>query len=149
MCRHSHLATRLTGQDVVAAVVLLVEYMRSHERTNHAVIVNLTEASALIVMLIIHIDNIEASATLVLFASLINVTLHRDSVLLELVVSVHLVKSCLLTLESLLAQVVNFALLLLQGMSTNLLVSLDEVLLEALLLVDEVSRHGIRSKYLS
>ena len=149
MGRYGHVGTCLTGQDVVATVIFFVEYMRSHERTNHAVIVNLAKTSAIFVMLIVHIDNIEAGTALVLFAGLIHVTFHGDSVMLELVIRIHFVKSCFLTLEALLAQVVNFGLLLLQCSSASLLVGLDEVLREALLLVDEVSRHGVRSKYLS
>ena len=93
----------LPCQNIVRAIVFLVEDAGSHKGPNLSISIDLTKLLTISGFIIVHIDYVERSATLVLLASLIDISFEGDAIILELVVLVHLVEALLLPLESLLA----------------------------------------------
>ena len=145
--RYIDFGTNIAGKDVVSSVVLLIKYSRSDERSYTGVIVNLFQASTLVVAVIVHIDDVETCTALVSLTCSIYISFETDSVLLELLLVIHDVESLLLTFKSLFPQVENFGLLLIHYIGSHFLICFVEGLVKTILLVNKMRRGGVRTEY--
>ena len=149
MCRNWDRWSRITSQDIILTVILSVEHFAPHQGSNFGVIVDYSESLTVFVIVIIKVDDIEGGSSLILFTSVISISLYHDSILLEFLMGIHSRESYVFSFEALLSQVLNFTLSEIKVLLSNLLVCNVEVFIESLGFSDVVGRRRIRSENLS
>ena len=127
-------ATVLSSKDIVSTVALIVDVLGSHEGANSAVVIVLLEAITLWVCIVIMVEQVEGSATVVLAARIEVLFLDLDDCLLLRFSAFHVFKSVDLSVEAFFTEVRPSVLHMLELLGSNFLVCDGEVLIKSLLL---------------
>ena len=127
-------ATVLSSKDIVSTVALIVDVLGSHEGANSAVVIVLLEAITLWVCIVIMVEQVEGSATVVLAARIEVLFLDLDDCCLLRFSAFHVFKSVDLSVEAFFAEVRPSVLHMLELLGSNFLVCDGEVLIKSLLL---------------
>ena len=146
MVRYWHWWSLHPCQDIIFSVVLLVEDLAPHESSYLRIIIYLFKSLAIGIIVVVESHNIEGGTSLILLTSLVHVSPHVDSVVLEFLMSFHGSKSIVFPMETLLSQIRNLGLLGLKSFLPHNLIGDVEVLVETLSLRDEVGGDWIRSE---
>ena len=127
-------ATVLSSKDIVSTVALIVDVLGSHEGANSAVVIVLLEAITLWVCIVIMVEQVEGSATVVLAARIEVLFLDLNDCFLLRFRAFHVFKSVDLSVEAFIAEVRPSVLHMLELLGSNSLVCNGEVLIKSLLL---------------
>ena len=137
------------SQNVIVTIVLGIKHFRSHQCSHLGILINTSEFFPIFTVIIIQSDNVEGCSTLILFACLVHVSFHVDSIFLKLLVALHVLKSFVISIESFLPQIFNFGLPHIECILSGFLICNVEVLIESLSFRNVMRGDRIRSEYLS
>lgn len=112
MIRHTDGLSDFSSQNIETIIVLLIEVLTPHHCSHLCIIINHFQFLSIFILVIVKVDNIVCSTTLVLFACLVQVNSGSESVHFLLLVLFHVFPSLLLSLKSFFSQMTKFSMLL-------------------------------------
>ena len=127
-------AAVLSCKDIVRTIALIVDVLGSHEGANSAILIILLEAITLWIIVIVMVEHVEGSATVVLAACVEVILLDLDDLCLLCFGALHVFKSVDLSAEALFSEVCPSVLHMLELLGPDSLVCDSEVLIKSLLL---------------
>ena len=137
---HLHCLSLLACENVILSIASVVHVLGSDQRPYFSIIFNLLELLSIFSWIIILVQQVVGSTTMVLFTSIEKVTLSLQNSLLLALVALHILEALHLSVVPFLSQMSILVLNLLELVGAHSLVGHCEILVEALLLADEVSR---------